>query len=388
MRILMVLDREFPPDIRVENEIKALLGAGHEIHLACFTRKNKPAIETAGQYTIHRKPISNLGYKSGLASLTLPFYFNFWHRFIADLLQQIHPDVIHVHDLPLVEVALNLRKNNPFVIADLHENWPAFVAISQHTNTVAGKILSPLFLWRKYERMVLPKTDAILVVVEEARDRLVNMGLPPNRIEIVSNTISMDESLLPATVDKHPSTVLYYAGGINHHRGLQHVISAMHLSTNKNLIFNILGEGSYRKVLEKLVDRYQLQNQVFFHGFQPFKTVMERLAEADFALIPHLKSEHTDSTIPHKLFQYMYAGKPVIASDCLPLKRIINSTGSGIVYPSFHPAELARIFDRLNELDYSEMARKGKQAVIDYYNWHNDSKRLVSRYIILESMNN
>jgi len=385
----MVLDREFPPDIRVEKEIKALQGAGHEIHLACFTRKNKPTVETTDQFTIYRKPISNICYKSGLASLTLPFYFNFWRRFIADLLQQIRPDVIHIHDLPLVEVALKVRKNNhPFVIADLHENWPAFVAISRHTNTLAGKILSPLFLWRKYERIVLNQTDAILVVVEEARDRLVNMGLPPDRIEIVSNTISLDETLLPATVEKHPSTVLYYAGGINHHRGLQHVISAMHLTHNKNLIFHMLGEGSYRKELERLVARYQMQNQVFFHGFQPFKTVMEKLAEADFALIPHLKSEHTDSTIPHKLFQYLYAGKPVIASDCLPLIRIINSTGSGIVYPSFHPAELARIFDRLNELDYSGMAEKGKQAVIDYYNWHNDAKRLVSRYKILESMKN
>ena len=43
MKILMVLDHEFPPDIRVENEIASLHNAGHEIHVACYTMKGQGA---------------------------------------------------------------------------------------------------------------------------------------------------------------------------------------------------------------------------------------------------------------------------------------------------------------------------------------------------------
>ena len=52
MRILMILDLEFPPDLRVENEIEALIDAGHEIHLACFTRKNRQKYEKIENFHI------------------------------------------------------------------------------------------------------------------------------------------------------------------------------------------------------------------------------------------------------------------------------------------------------------------------------------------------
>ncbi len=42
MKILMVLDHEFPPDVRVENEIEALLEADHQVHIACYTMKKQP----------------------------------------------------------------------------------------------------------------------------------------------------------------------------------------------------------------------------------------------------------------------------------------------------------------------------------------------------------
>ena len=148
MKILMVLDREFPPDLRVENEIDAMLRSGHEVHLACYTRKDKPFLEKSGSLTIHRRPISGFTYKSSVAALSLPFYFSFWKEFLTGILQQGPFDVVHVHDLPLTGPCVELKKKYGLrLIADLHENWPAFVRMSKHTNTPAGKLLSPVFLW-------------------------------------------------------------------------------------------------------------------------------------------------------------------------------------------------------------------------------------------------
>jgi hypothetical protein len=141
--ILMVLD-EIPP-IRVEMKSKPC-PMPDRIHIACYTLKTnlpeQPAI-------IVQKSISGFLYKSSVASLTFPFYFWFWKKFLRHLLRSYTIDVLHVHDLPLVGVGIQLRAQfNLKLIADLHENWPAFLEISRHTQTFAGRLLSPNTLWR------------------------------------------------------------------------------------------------------------------------------------------------------------------------------------------------------------------------------------------------
>lgn len=381
MKILMVLDREFPPDIRVENEIAALHQAGHEIHLACFTMKNKPAFEKTEQVIIHRKPISKFIFKSSVAILTLPFYKRFWKKHLREILKSQSFDALHIHDLPLAGIGYQMKKEFGLVLtADLHENWPAFVEISKHTNTLPGKLFSPVFIWRRYEKKVLNKADNIIVVVEEARERLANMGISTAKIKVVSNTINLSDLHIQSH-GKGEKNILYYAGGINYHRGLQHVVRAMQLSSNKQLKFWILGEGSYKNELMALVQQLSLTSQVIFFGYQSFQVVMEKLAEADFAVIPHVKNAHTDSTIPHKLFQYMYAQKPVIASDCLPIKRILEETQSGIFYRHNDAEQLAEIFNRLGDLDTTNMGENGKKYVLKKYNWGNDSRILTDIYL-------
>ena len=136
MKILMVLDREFPPDIRVENEIEALSGTGHEIHLACYTRQNRPQFEKKDKLIIHRKKISTFLYKSSVAALIFPFYFLFWKKFLKKILTKEKFDAIHIHDLPLVAVGIKMKKQFLVSItADLHENWPAYLRIARHTKT-------------------------------------------------------------------------------------------------------------------------------------------------------------------------------------------------------------------------------------------------------------
>ncbi|HHE37073.1 MAG TPA: hypothetical protein ENL20_00665, partial [Candidatus Cloacimonetes bacterium] len=85
MKILMVLENEFPPDTRVENEIQTLSNAGHEIHLACLTFQNKKEFEQKENYLIHRKKISDFTFKTSVGCLKFPFYFNFWRKYLIEL---------------------------------------------------------------------------------------------------------------------------------------------------------------------------------------------------------------------------------------------------------------------------------------------------------------
>jgi len=142
----------------------------------------------------------------------------------------------------------------------------------------------------------------------------------------------------------------------------------------------ILGEGSYQKELEHLVSTLGLEGQVIFKGWQPYEKMTEMMMEADYTLIPHLRSDHTDSTIPHKLFQYMYAGKPIIASNCKPIERIVNETKSGYIYTSDQPRELAKVLKQLKNREPGFYIENGRKWVKEKYNWSVDSKVLLSIY--------
>jgi len=103
-------------------------------------------------------------------------------------------------------------------------------------------------------------------------------------------------------------------------------------------------------------------------------------------IIPHVSNEHTETTIPHKLFQYMYMRKPVVVSDCRPLQRIVTETNSGAIFKSGDEFDLARVILQLfeNDLLRKQMGENGNRAVIGKYNWENSSRSFIGLYSNLE----
>ncbi len=384
MKILMVLDHEFPPDIRVENEMEALENAGYEVHLACYTMQDRPFFEEIHLVKVHRKPISLFLYKSSVGALKFPFYFNFWRSFLKKLFLSEQFDAIHIHDLPLAKVGLEFSKKFGIPCTlDLHENWPALLKISMHTKTMLGRLLSNDTQWEKYEIKSCAEADKVIVVVEEAKKRLKQLGIDADKIEIVSNTLNFDHFEIPPEHPDKEITTLLYAGGINRHRGLQHVIRGMKYFRDINLVqLLILGNGSYLEILKQLAKEERVSEHVWFPGWKNYQEMQYFIGKSDICLIPHLKNPHSDSTIPHKLFQYMYAGKPVVASDCNPIKRIVEETQSGLIYPFNSPEKFAKCVEQLmmQKDFYNKCAENGKRAVEKIYNWEKDSKVLQSIY--------
>ena len=385
MKILMVLESEFPPDVRVENEMLALSEAGHEVHLVCSTRKNRPQIELSGKAVIHRKTITSFIYKSSVGCLKFPFYFNFWRSFIFKLCANEKFDAIHIHDLPLSKVGVEIKRrfNIPLII-DLHENWPALIKTAPHTQTFLGKLLSSNKQWIEYERKTLPEADKIITVIEEAGDRVIGLGIEPEKICMVSNTINFENLSINSKKKEPDSFTVFYGGAINRHRGLQIVLKAIKICFEKNIDVRlwIVGDGSFRRELEELSETLNIKSHVCFFGHKPFHEMLEILAESDVAIIPHLRTDNNDASSPNKLYQYMYLNKPIVSSDCTSLKRIINETHTGYIYKNDSFDDLAILLQKLyNDRNLlNDLEGNGRRAVLEKYNWNIDSKRLVELY--------
>jgi glycosyltransferase involved in cell wall biosynthesis len=386
MRILMVLDNEFPPDLRVENELEALTQAGHSVHIACYTRENRLPEETLNGVVIHRKYIPKLVYKSSVGALRYPMYFNFWRNYLSNLFTNHNFDAIHIHDLPLAKVGKELAKRYHLkFVLDLHENWPGLLEVSEHTKSLLGRFLSKQKQWKKYELKYCSEADNIIVVVDEAKKRLEDKGIKGNKIKVVSNTLNLNHFKLPDEKPDQNFITALYAGGINQHRGLQYVIQGIKYLKGLSKPFRlwILGKGIYQEKLIEIAKSEGVSDRVVFFGWKPYEEMQKYFGKSDICLIPHLKNAHTDSTIPHKLFQYIYAKKPVIASNCSPIERIIKETKSGFSYKHDDPSDFSKkvqlLIDELNNPNLIDL-NYAKQLVNKKYNWKVDSKTLVSIY--------
>jgi len=382
MKILMLLDHEFPTDIRVENEIQSLSDGGHEVHIACFTKMNRDEYEKTNDCVIHRKTISGFVHKTSVGALRFSFYFNFWRKFLNKLFANESFDAIHVHDLPLARVGYEFsQKFNTKFVLDLHENWPALLEVATHVQSVLGKFLSKNRQWEEYEKKYCKLADKVIVVIDEAKERIASLGVDPSKIIIVSNTLNLDEFEIPTEKPDPNFITLLYAGGINKHRGLQHIIKGIKYINFKGhkLRLWILGSGSYVTELKELALQEEVAEKVFFLGWKSYTEMQELFGKSDYCLIPHLKNDHTDSTIPHKIFQYMYAGKPMIVSNCNPIKRIVEKTNSGLVYRFDDPEDFNKKLHKMVENKYyssEEFISRNKQFVVEDYNWLDDSQRL------------
>lgn len=385
MKILMLLENDYEKDLRVKRAVQALYEAGFEVIVAAISLFEQFPPEKRDNCTIYKKKISSFVYKTSVGALKIPIYFNFWRKYIREILKVHKIDVIHINDLPLSRIGIEIKnKHQAKLVIDLHENWPALLKYAPHTQTIIGRLVSSNEQWTRYEKDMLHEADLIITIVEEARDRIESLGIGTEKLCIVSNTV--DTETIPSYNRKRTDKnfILFYGGGINRHRGLQIVLEAIKILKDRNvkIKLQVAGSGSFKVVLEKQAVRLGIESDVRFYGFKPFNEMLELLSEADAAIIPHLRNENNDSSSPNKLYQYMYLKIPVISSDCLSLKRILSETDAGFVYRNDSPDDLASLLEKLNS-NRQLLAGKGlngRKAVFAKYNWNFDKEHLVKAY--------
>lgn len=388
MNILMLLENDFLNDPRVEKEVETLHKAKHKIIVAAICVSDLPSEDIRENCLVLRKRIPKFIKKSSVGSLKFPFYFNFWRNYVNQILRHHRIDAIHVHDLPLSSVGNEFKKKYKIkLIIDLHENWPALLNVSSHTNTITGKLLSSERQWRLYEKKSALEADRIITVVNEMKDRIVSLGIPSEKVFILENTPYIN-SIKSLEYERDPLFLtLVYVGGISYHRGLQYVIEGIRLLIPEVPVrLWIAGDGKFTNYLKDQVKNLHLEGHVTFFGVLTKEKSQDLLRRADLGLIPHIRSEQSDNSSPNKLFEYMAAGVPVLASDCISVKRVITDTNSGMTYIFDSPSDFARVVKELH-FDRSRsdtFAINGKKAIREKYNWQQSSASLLKLYSSLE----
>lgn len=396
MNILMILaDRSFPPDIRVEKETLSLSKAGHTVVILSAMKGNQPNLDQwQGVKVIRIKPPRGIARIVNTSRRLIDFYDHHWGIQIESAIRNDSIEVLHVHDLPMLGTALKVGKQSQTpVIADLHENYPAALKYYQNEDSSYKNLIKRYYYhperWQDYENRCVNRADHVLVVVEEARKRLLSQGIPAQKVTVIENNVDierfqsfgLDSELITRYEDRF---VISYIGGFGgRHRGLDTAISAMPYVLNEipGALLLLVGEGYIKTKLEEMVADLSLQDHVQFIPWQPFHRVPSYIAASQVCLIPHQANPHTETTSPHKLTQYMLMGKPVVVSSCKPLHRIVNEHACGLVFKAGDPFDLANVLTQLRDpILRQRLGDSGKAAVYAGLNWETTASDLIKIY--------
>lgn len=408
----MLLSKVFPTDIRVEKEARALAEAGHDVFVLSLAAPDRPDRETIDGYTVVRRSFDPSAAAEGFGvgeieqkARILLFKVNSrWREAIDAFVAAEAIDVLHVHDLPLVKTAIVAgEQHDVAIVADLHENWPE--AIRQYRwddewrslltlENAASRVFSPIWRLKRLERYAVTNADHVITVVDEARDHYVtDCGAPRQKVSVVSNVVDLEvfDEMAVEPVGFEDEFVLSYVGTLSgRHRGLKPVIEAVPMLRERIPNFRLLIVGSgdeYEQELKRLTGHLDVEDAVSFVGHVPFKEVASYIAASDLCLVPHRSTGHTETTVPHKLFQYMAMEKPVLVTDIAPLRRIVHETDSGVVVPPGDPDAVADATVTLyrDPARQRELGENGRNAVEQTYNWRTEARRLVDVYETLAS---
>lgn len=340
MKILMLLEREFPPDDRVEKEALSLIEAGHTLILACYTLKDRNTCENYKSIKLHRKPISKMMYKLSAVALVLPFYFIFWKEFIKAIYKIEKFDAIHVHDLPLTKVAFKFcKKYGLKLVCDQHEYYSSWIVQTAHYNTAIGKIIKKLGNWEKYEKKYLEKADLVLTVTEPLRKIYIEeVGIPGNKIKTLPNSpllsVFNSENILPDIIKKYSNNfVLFYAGGIDILRGIDICIDAIPFLVNHIKNLKVVLAGEIRKNCDP-VDHAKLlgvEKYVEYIHWINIEELPSYIAASNICFfVPRATRAEIHNTIATKIYQYVIMKKPVIVGEAKMMKDFIVGNGFGL----------------------------------------------------------
>lgn len=349
-------------DTRIFHKIcKSLKGSGYDVDLVIQNSKNE--------------------IKDGINIVALPQTYSKTGRFLRvlpALLSKVvgYPKntVFHFHDPEILPVGYLLKFFGYKVIYDVHEDVPKSILSKNWVPDIFKKPVIQIIRW--LEKKASRYFDGIVVVAENVRERLDS----PKTVMVQNFPILRNNTGTEVTYN--PEGHLFYVGHITAIRGAREMIETVaRIQQKRKINFLLAGRFSPLELKDKLqqLEGWQYTNFVGWVNREELRQYMNNAVLGFMLLYPepnHLRSQ------PNKLFEYMSGGIPVISSNLPRYSEIINRHKCGLLVDPRNVQEITKavewVLDHPEEA--SEMGRRGREAVVRYYNWENEEKKLLSFY--------
>jgi glycosyltransferase involved in cell wall biosynthesis len=237
--------------------------------------------------------------------------------------------------------------------------------------------------WKAIERRIFPKLKHVITVNGSiAKLYKEEYG---NNLKVVRNIPEKNNTTPIATkaglgfpVDK--KIVLLQGAGINVDRGAEEAIEAMQYIDNAILV--ILGDGDVIDALKRKVVSMNLSSKVKFIPRQVPEKLFEYTTKADIGLtLDKDTNVNYRYSLPNKLFDYIHAGVPVLATPLVEVKKIVEQYNVGCFIDSHDPVHIAeKMKQMLNDEEARKKWRINLKRAAEELTWENEKRTLIELY--------
>ena len=295
----------------------------------------------------------------------------FFAKHVYKIAKSLDCDVYHFHDPELLPYGIKLKKLGKKVIFDSHEDVPAQILDKEWIPSLFRKIVSKLY--KKYESKAVRMLDAVVVATPHIAEQFEGRT---GKIVVIHNYPKLDDIVFHEKTFEQRERIACYAGGINELRGEKVMLDSM-----KNVDATLILAGDH--------DKSTLENgigKVIYTGKLNRKEVNELYGKARLGLVILLPAHNYVESLPIKMFEYMAAGLPFVASDFPLWKKIVEENNCGICVNPRDTNDVSEACRFLldNPEKGQEMGCKGRELVMKKYNWNVEEEKLLEFYKNLE----
>jgi glycosyltransferase involved in cell wall biosynthesis len=283
-------------------------------------------------------------------------------------------DVVHLHDPELILLGLLLKLRGRRVVYDVHEDVPRQI-MTKHW--IPSGLRRPLaWVFDLLERWAGRRFDGVIAATESIACRFP-------RATVVHNYPSPASFSPSEERDAGRARWLVYVGGVSRLRGVVQMVEALeHVQPTLDARLDLVGLPQPRSLYEELRHLPGFQ-RVHVRGWMPWEDAWQlAFREGAVGLLLYQPAPNHVASLPTKLFEYMAAGLPVIASHFPLWRGIVEGNECGFIVDPRDPEQIAAAIEYL--LSHPEEARRmgenGRRAVSERYNWEREKHKLLELY--------
>ncbi|MCG2459122.1 glycosyltransferase family 4 protein [Flavobacteriaceae bacterium F89] len=286
---------------------------------------------------------------------------------------EINADIYHFHDPELLPFGNKLKKRGYKVIFDSHEDLPRQIMGKEYLPKFSRRIVASLL--ERYEDYCCKKYDSIITATPFINERFLKIN---KRSVNINNYPLLNEFKGGKSTGDKLRSKISYVGGITEIRGLTYLIRSLE---NCEVVLQLAGSITPNSYQKELMEE-EGWKKVEYLGNVSRTEVKEILNTSIAGIVTFLPYPNHINAQPNKLFEYMSAGIPVIASNYPLWKGIVEKYNAGICVNPENIDEIATAITYLvqNPSIAQQMGANGRKAVEEVFNWEQEEKKLIDVY--------